>query len=65
LEYQGTVQFSDGLSFLKRLSRILLQAWKFLLTCYQLWTSFWSPSSPSFPCHCHSHSSPSLCWFDA
>jgi hypothetical protein len=26
LEYQGTVQFSDGLSFLKRLSRIVLQA---------------------------------------
>jgi hypothetical protein len=26
LEYQGTVQFSDGLSFLKRLSRFVLQA---------------------------------------
>jgi hypothetical protein len=26
LEYQGTVQFSDGLSFLRRLSRIVLQA---------------------------------------
>jgi hypothetical protein len=27
LEYQGTLQFMDGLSFLKRLSRIILQAW--------------------------------------
>jgi hypothetical protein len=27
LEYQGTLQFKDGLSFLKRLSRIILQAW--------------------------------------
>jgi hypothetical protein len=26
LEYQGTLQFTDGLSFLKRLSRIVLQA---------------------------------------
>jgi hypothetical protein len=26
LEYQGTIQFTDGLSFLKRLSRIILQA---------------------------------------
>jgi hypothetical protein len=27
LEYQGTLQFADGLSFLQRLSRIILQAW--------------------------------------
>ncbi len=27
LEYQGTLQFRDGLSFLKRLSQIILQAW--------------------------------------
>ncbi len=26
LEYQGTLQFADGLSFLKRLSRVILQA---------------------------------------
>jgi hypothetical protein len=26
LEYQGTLQFRDGLSFLKRLSQIILQA---------------------------------------
>jgi hypothetical protein len=26
LEYQGTLQFSDGLLFLKRLSRIILKA---------------------------------------
>jgi hypothetical protein len=26
LEYQGTLQFADGLSFLTRLSRIILQA---------------------------------------
>jgi hypothetical protein len=31
LEYQGTLQFADGLFFLKRLSRFILQAWKFLL----------------------------------
>ncbi len=42
LEYQGTLQFADGLSFLQRLSRIILQAWN---------SSSHSSSHPSYLIH--------------
>ncbi len=57
LEYQGTLQFVDGLSFLQRLSRIILQAWNSSI-------SFIS-ALPSLTNHMLilSSSSTSLCWF--
>jgi hypothetical protein len=54
LEYQGTLQFADGLSFLQRLSWIILQAWN--SSSYLV--------IPLIITHLHIHSllSTSLCW---